>query len=96
MRYKSMPNIKLLSSILQKLLPMLKFDANQQTNQKTGQKQYVPQIIRAQQYTANITCANHDVMAVSFTLIFENRSGKTGLNACAQFRPRLACVVRTS
>jgi len=38
-----MPNIKLLSSILQKLLQMLKFaQTNKQTNQQTGQKQYVP------------------------------------------------------
>jgi len=38
-----MPNIKLLSSILQKLLQMLKLaQTNQPTDQQTGQKQYVP------------------------------------------------------
>ena len=43
MRYICMPNIKLLSSILQKLLQMLKLaQTNRPTNQQTGQKQYVP------------------------------------------------------
>ena len=55
MRYTYMPNIKLLSSILQKLLQIVKFDTtynqtnkqtnqqtDRQTDQQTGQKQYVP------------------------------------------------------
>jgi hypothetical protein len=36
MRYTCMPNIKLLSSILQMLLQMLKFDANKHTNTQTN------------------------------------------------------------
>ena len=39
MRYTCMPNIKLLSSILQKLWPMLKFvQTNQQTNKQTNRQ----------------------------------------------------------
>ena len=66
-----MPNIKLLSSILKKLWPMLKLaqtdrPADQQTDRHTGQKQYVPHYILVD--IKNITEAK--LLSIRYDIVF--------------------------